>query len=311
MISQTASSVTLSGIDPYFFRVNPTDSQQGDALGVEAMNQLHAKTILLLYDSTDPYSVSLATAFDDRVTTPNTRVINGASLFTENITTVHDYQRDVVPVVLKNNVDLVFMAGFDVDAIRLAHAIGETLSSDPSKNTSLANLKILSGDAVATNLVLGMGTGPDATLARTFPQDMRRLIFSSFANPGAWTFENVPVKQQPAFFSDWSNTYYSITSNSANAPLPDDHAVLTYDALQVIANATTLVHGLLTGETVRSALISLGKGPVPAFQGVSGRISFDDMGNPINKPIVILDIEDVNGHNKMVLKQVIGTLNRS
>jgi ABC-type branched-subunit amino acid transport system substrate-binding protein len=310
MISQTASSMALSGIDPYFFRVNPTDSQQGSALGIEAVKQLHAKNILVLSDTTDPYSVSLTNAFYDSVAASNIRVIDDSfvSFFRESQTTVEDYLRNVIPAALKEHVDLIFMAGFDDDAIRLAHAIGLALSLDPIRNRSLAAIKILSGDAVATSLVLGVGAGPDAALARAFPQDMRRLIFSSFSSPGEWTFEHIPIKKQPAFFSDWSSTYYRAANSDTSELALEEHAMLTYDALQTIVNATSLVHGPLTGETVRRALVSLGNNSIPAFQGVSGCISFDNLGNSINKPIVILDIEDVNGSNKIVLKQVIGTL---
>jgi ABC-type branched-subunit amino acid transport system substrate-binding protein/transcriptional regulator with XRE-family HTH domain len=310
MVSQTASSVALSGIDPYFFRVNPTDSQQGRALGIEAVKQLRAKNILILSDPTDPYSVSLTNAFYNSVTTSNVQVIDDAlaSTFGESKTTVEDYQRNVIPTILKDHVDLIFMAGFDADAIRLAHAIGLTLSLHPTWNKSLANIKILSGDAVATSLVLGVGTGPDAALARAFPQEMRRLIFSSFSSPSEWTFAHVPIKQQPVFFSDWLSMYYHVAHRATSELSMDDHAILTYDALQAIVNATTLVHGSLTGETVRKALASFGQGSIPAFQGVSGCISFDHLGDAINKPIALLDIEDINGGNKIVLKQVIGTL---
>ncbi len=38
LISQTASSVALSGSSPYFFRVNPTDNQQGTILGTSCQD---------------------------------------------------------------------------------------------------------------------------------------------------------------------------------------------------------------------------------------------------------------------------------
>ncbi len=144
----------------------------------------------------------------------------------------------------------------------------------------LANLKIIGGDGFDSNLLQGQGGGPDATLAANFPQDMQRLTFTAFAHPDEWTFLNVPQNQRPTFFANWSNTYQKAPPLAENAPPPGTDAILTYDAVQVIVKAATLVSTPLTGQALRNALASLGHGKVPAFQGVSGRITFDNQGNP-------------------------------
>jgi ABC-type branched-subunit amino acid transport system substrate-binding protein len=309
MISQTASSVLLSGNSPYFFRVNATDYQQGKLLAVEAVDRLHAKTILLVRDPADPYSVSLANSFSDNVVPLNVNLIDDtvASYFTERKTTVEEYQQNVVRDAMAKKADLIFMAGFDVDAVRLAHAIGNAAREDP-QNTYLANLKVLSGDAVDTSLVLGQGNGQDAITAKNFPQDMRRLIFSTFAYPDEWNFAGVPIAQQPAFFTNWAHTYCSIANCDNSTYSLDDNAMLTYDATKVFATAATLVHGPLTGNSVRLALVSLGQGHVPAFQGVSGLIRFDSQGNPVSKVVVLLGIKESDGSDSFVLQGMSGTL---
>src|SRR2546425_1905999 len=206
IISQTASSVKLSGSSPYFFRVNPPDDAQGNTLGKVVVQQLHAKKILVMRDPTDPYSVSLANAFTTSVEALNATVISSPTDdFTQGTTTVANYRVMVVDAVA-NRVDLIFLAGFDVDGVRMAHALGIASRADPT-NTFLANLKILGGDGIDTNLLLGQGNGPDAAIAVNFPQDMRRLSFSAFADPKEWTLLGIPQNQQPAFFSDWANTY--------------------------------------------------------------------------------------------------------
>lgn len=309
MISQTSSSVLLSGNSPYFFRVNATDYQQGKLLGVEAVDRLHARTILLVRDPADPYSVSLANSFSDVVVPLNVNLIDDtvASYFTERETTVEEYERNVVQDALAKKADLIFMAGFDDDAVRLAHAVGNAARANP-KDPRLANLKILSGDAVDTSMVLGQGNGPDATIAKDFPQDMRRLIFSTFARPDEWDFAKVPLNQQPAFFRNWSRTYCSIANCDNSIYSLNDNAMLSYDALNVFAVAATLVHGPLTGSSIREALASLGQGHVPAFQGVSGLIQFDSQGNPENKVVVLLGVKEINGSNEFVLQGMSGTL---
>ncbi len=304
IISQTASSVKLSGSSPYFFRVNPPDDAQGNTLGKVAVQQLHAKKILVMRDPTDPYSVSLANAFTTSVEALNVTVISSPiDDFTEGTTAVANYHVMVEDAVA-NRVDLIFLAGFDVDAVRMAHALGIASRANPT-SIFLANLKILGGDGIDTNLLLGQGSGPDAAIAVNFPQDMRRLSFSAFADPKEWTLLGIPQNQQPAFFSDWANTYQTPAVGTNSAPIGND-AMLTNDAVQVIARAAALVSGPLTGLAVRNALTSLGKGNIPAFQGVSGRILFDAQGNPIDKAVVVLSVELSGGTNTIGLVEVAG-----
>ncbi len=91
-----------------------------------------------------------------------------------------------------------------------------------------------------------------------------------------------------------------------HAPPLENDTILTYDAVQVIRKAASLVSGPLTGQSVRNALASLGYGKVPAFQGASGSISFDSQGNPRDKALVVLTVENVNGQNMIVLNQIAG-----
>ena len=303
LVSQTASSVKLSGSSPYFFRVNPSDDLQGNTLAGFAVQQLHARTILVLRDPTDTYSVSLADAFTARVKALGATPIS-TDTFSESTTTVEQYQQKVVVDAIRNKVDIIFLAGLDVDAVRLTNAVGNLYRANP-RNLTLANLKIMGGDAIDTDLLLGQGGNADATIAAKFPQDMRRLIFSSFADPAEWN--GVPQKQWPVFFTDWVHTYQSSSIATNNAPDPTYDPILTYDAVRVIIDAATFLQGTLTGQAIRDALASLGKGKVPAFQGVSGRILFDDKGNPIDKAIVVLDVESSDSVNVIRLKQVAGT----
>ena len=304
LISQTASSVKLTGTSPYFFRVNPADDQQGKTLGALAVNRLHAKTILVLRDQTDSYSDSLADAFIGDAKALNATLINNPSdYFSESNTTVAQYGK-MVNDAIANKVDLIFIAGFDVDAVRLAVAVGNAYRANPTSDY-LRTLKILGGDGLDTGLVLGQGNGPDAALAVQFPHDMQRLIFSAFGDPGEWAFLKLPQNSWPTFFADWMNTYQSSTV-TAPAPPPGNDAILTYDAVGVIINAASLVHGTLTGQVIRDALASLGSGKIPAFQGVSGQIHFGTDSNPVDKAVVVLEVADVNGSNHIVLLAVGG-----
>src|SRR5258708_13161682 len=200
LISQTASSVKLEGSSPYFFRVNPPDDQQGKTLGTYAVNQLGARTILVIRDQSDPYSVSLANAFTSSVQALHaTAINNSADFFTEATTTVTQYQRIVIDAI-NRGVDLIFIAGLDVDAIRLANALGNISRYNPF-SSYLAGLKILGGDAVDAGLLLGQGNGPEAALAKAFPEDMKRLLFTAFAHAHHSTFPHFPNNLQPPLFT--------------------------------------------------------------------------------------------------------------
>jgi ABC-type branched-subunit amino acid transport system substrate-binding protein/serine/threonine protein kinase len=303
LISQTASSVELTGISPFFFRVNAGDAQQGAAMGAYAVNDLGARTILVLRDPKDPYSNSLADAFTKSVTALHAVAINNpADYFTKTVTTVAQYQKQVMDAI-NDRVDVIYIAGLDVDAVRLAVELGNIASAYPA-STYLANLKILGGDGLDTPLLLGQGSGPDVTLALQHPQDIQRLYFTSFGDPNEWKLEKIPPGQQPAFFSDWAATYQS--SAVATAPGPDENAILTYDAAGVVIRAATLVQGTLTGDAIRTGLLKIGTGSIPAYQGVTGQIHFGTDGNPIDKVVVVLHVAPVNGQNQIVLIQIVG-----
>jgi ABC-type branched-subunit amino acid transport system substrate-binding protein/serine/threonine protein kinase len=302
LVSQTASSVKLSGSSPYFFRVNPADDLQGTTMGTLVMQKWQAKKILVLRDPTDTYSDSLAEAFAARVHSYGMSL--SQATFSETVTTVADYNQ-VIHTVIANHIDCIFLAGFDVDAIRLSHAVGNALRDDRF-NPVLMNLKLVGGDAIGSNLLLGQGNNADAQIVREFPQDLRKLTFTSFADLNEWNFLHIPHNKQPDFFTAWVSTYQS-SAMGDNAPSPDYDTLLTYDAVHVVVYAASYVNGSLSGQSVRDALASLGHDKkIPAFQGVTGRIFFDQDGNSINKAIVVLAVVGTGNSNSFQIQQLVG-----
>ena len=302
LVAPTASSVKLSGISPYFFRVCPADDLQGTALGTLMVSQLGAKKILILHDPTDTYSVSLANAVANQVIGLGATITQAT--FTEQTTTVDQYQQ-IVEQAIANNVDTIFMAGYSVDGIRLAHAVGNEARTNPG-NFQLSQLKIVGGDTMPGGVLLGEGNNADANIAHTFPQDMRRLVVTSYADADEWNLLGIPQAQQPAFFAEWKTTYQG-SQVDMNAPNPTYEGLLGYDATKAILYAATTIHdGAITGDAIHNALTSIGKGKVPAYQGISGRIIFDSKGDPIDKAVVVLAVQDNGNGNQIVIQQVIG-----
>jgi ABC-type branched-subunit amino acid transport system substrate-binding protein len=164
---------------------------------------------------------------------------------------------------------------------------------------------VVGGDAIDSRLLVGEGNSADATIARDYPADMRRLIFSTFADINEWTASNVPQDEQPPLIADWKLMYQS-SLVTTNAPNPEYNGLMIYDAVGVLVYAVKWAQGTFTGDAVRNALVSLGKDKVPAYQGFSGKITFDNNGDPVNKAIVVLTIQDNGYGNQIVLQQVIG-----
>ncbi|MDQ2713537.1 MAG: ABC transporter substrate-binding protein, partial [Chloroflexota bacterium] len=237
IVSPTAGDVNLAG-NPYFFRADPPYNAQGDALGTVAVQQLHARSIMVLQASSDPTSLGLAAAFISQVQTLHGNILPSRDSFVEMTTSVVGYQALVHDAGLAK-ADLMFLPGTDVDAVRLAHAVGNAARDDP-KNAVLANLKILGGTGLASNLLLGQGNTVDALIAREFPQDMQRLHFISFADASEWQFAGVAPDSWPTFFTEWAGLFQNNKAPGAvNAPPPDQNAIMTYDALWVIARAAS------------------------------------------------------------------------
>jgi ABC-type branched-subunit amino acid transport system substrate-binding protein len=304
VVAETASSVKLSGSSPYFFRACPSDAIQGQALGKLLNDDLKAKHILVLRDTTDAYSVSLADALASRFQSLGGTFIKDT--FTINKTTGDQYQQMIQNLIKEDPaVDTIFLAGFDTDGIRLAHAIGNLARANPA-NQQLARLKIVGGDALDSVLVLGIGNNEDAATAHNYPEDMRRMLFSTFADFNEWNFQNIPQEKQPSFFANWIATYQS-SAMSSNAPTPHYSGLMIYDAVGIYVQAVRLVKGpTITGDAIRDALNSFGKGNIPAYQGVSGRIAFDSRGDPVDKALVILTVQQGKNGNEIVIKQIAG-----
>jgi len=305
IVSETASSVKLSGSSPYFFRVCPSDAIQGQALGKLLTDALGVKHMLVLRDTTDAYSVSLADAVAGRIQASGGTLAKGT--FTIDKTTIDQYQQ-IVQEFIKDDptADTIFLAGFNTDGIRLSHAVGNLARANPL-NQQLAHLRIVGGDALDSTLLLGVGNNEDANIARDYPGDMQRMLFSTFADFNEWNFQNIPHDKQPSFFGNWVTSYQSSAMGN-NAPTPQYNGLMIYDAVGVYVQAAGLVKGSsITGDGLRDALASLGKGKVPYYQGISGRIAFDAHGDPIDKALVILAVQPGKKGNEIGIKEVAGT----
>ncbi len=269
MVSQSASSDALTNASSYFFRVVPPNKDQGIRGAQYAINTLHKKRVALFYDQQDPYSQSLAQDFLQEFQK------DGGQKVAEEKYTVGkpDTLPSALQDALKNNPDLIYFSGYANDI--------STLLSNPLPG----DLPVLGGDALYE-----LGGYSSSAHASGFTH----LHFTAFAYPDEWNV--LGYTPQPQFFSEYPAAF---DPNALHQGSPygftraDNDAILSYDATVAILSGCniTLSSGKqsVTPGDLEQALKSLnGKNVI---QGVSGQIAFGPNGNPINKAIVLLNVD--------------------
>jgi ABC-type branched-subunit amino acid transport system substrate-binding protein len=266
MVSAVASSDWLTNISPYFFRVAPPDSSQGTLAASYVVNNLHVQRIALLVDFSNAYSTSLAAAFIQHATSGDIK---------EFPYTVGTYARDTkllqadLHEIANDRPDLIYFAGYSEDA--------RALFQELSREQRLALLPVMGGDALY-NLV----GDPDQSVP-----GLDHLFFTAFASPDEWQYFGRSGKK-PLFFQDYARIFASGTSSSA----PTGNVILAYDALQVLIQAAHTAFAStktsLTGQDIQQALQKITGSH--AWQGVSGQITLGPDGNPQEKTVVMLHV---------------------
>lgn len=271
MVSQTASSGKLSGVSPYFFRVNPPDSVQAAAGAKYAADSLHARSVALFMDPANTYSNSLGTAFQQQFTAEGNKIVALEKYTVSKPQTLANQLQDA----LNHNPDLIYFSGYSKDA--------DTILSDLPTSGKFANLLVMGGDGLYTL----------SSYSKEGRAQLGRLRLTSFAYPDEWGVQGL-ASQEPAFFKEYPATFdpdgkhqpgsYGYNRESSEVMLAFDAAtaLLTGSGIALSSKSS------FTPADLRDALATInGK---KAFQGVSGQVAFGPDGNPINKAVVVLSV---------------------
>nr|BBH89298.1 hypothetical protein KTC_40490 [Thermosporothrix sp. COM3] len=282
MVSQTATSDDLTGISPYFFRIAPPSAVQGKAGAMYARKTLGVKKVALFQDKNDPYSQSLASDFAQEF-----QRLGGTIVTTVNYT-IHKAETisEAMEQAMKPNPDMIYFAGYSGDVSTLL------------VNLPPGEMPVMGGDTLYE--LNGFQSSARA--------NFHRLRFTSLAYPDEWDIL-AKGRPRPAFFS-----HYAAAFNPGGAHAPaygytraNNDVILSYDAMTalLLGCANVLKDGKekVTPEALQVGLRKING--ANAFQGISGQISFGADGDPLNKAIVILRVDD-NGHIQMEPK-IIGT----
>ncbi|GHO89481.1 bifunctional serine/threonine-protein kinase/ABC transporter substrate-binding protein [Dictyobacter formicarum] len=276
MISQTASSDALSNASPYFFRVVPPNKQQGIQAAKYAEQTLHARTVTLFYDPQDSYSQSLAQDFRQQY-----EGIDKNKIITEQYTIGKaDTIASAVHDSANKPTDLIYFSGYATD-------VSTVLSDLPP-----GNLPVMGGDALYE-------LGGYQSSARA---NFSRLRFTSFAYPDEWDVLKYSA-QKPGFFNEYSSAFNPDGQHPGGAygfTRADNDVILSYDATVTMLTAYNIALNIgkqnPTPQDLRQALLKING--ANAIQGVSGQISIGANGDPVDKAILVLYV-DQTGHIHM------------
>ena len=272
ILSQMASSVALTGISPYFFRIVPPDSVQA-ALGARYVEQvIHARAAALFLDPSEAYSKSIGDSFKAKFTADGNTIVATEDYTIGKPETIPARLQDA----LSHNPDVIYFAGMAADA-----------------NTLLVNLPV-SGPFAHLQIMGGDGLYEVHSYSQAARPNFNRLRFTAFAYPDEWEGQGLG-RQAPAFFRDYASTFDPQRQHTS-APYGYDRAngdaMLSYDAVVVLLEASRVALQTTPGEMLPSDLdraLTMIQGP-KAIQGVTGQIAFGPNGDPINKAVVVLAV---------------------
>jgi eukaryotic-like serine/threonine-protein kinase len=268
-VSPTAFDDFLTGISPYFFRVIPPVYRQASVAAQYAEHKFHAKKVAIFVDPNDAYSKNLAADFGQRFTADGNTIVA-----TETYTVG---QPETLPAFLQGalstNPDLVFFAGYAEDVT--------TLLAHLPTSGRFAGIQVLGGEALYEDYHSGTHAG------------LNRLHFTASAYAAEWDVLKLSAKK-PAFFTDFEQDFYAGGKQTGGTYIYASIAtLLSYDATLALltgsSNAFASGKKNISPDDLRLGLAQI-TGP-NTMQGVSGQISFGPDGDPVNKVVLILDID--------------------
>ncbi len=270
LLSQTASSDTITNISHYFFRIAPSNHIQGVNGAKYAEHILQAKRVALFYDPTNSYTQSLAEDFAQQFMNDGNQVVVQEKYTVGNPATLPPALQDA----LSHTPDLIYFAGYASD-------LSPLLVDLPTNST----IPILGGDALYE--LNGYSSSASAGFTH--------VHFTAFAYPDEWSILE-PRASKPAFFNDYALDFNSNGQHAAGAygfTRADSDAMLSYDATIALFQGCNIAlksdTQTVTPQKLQQALLKVNG--ANAVQGVSGQISLGQNGDPVNKVIVVLDVD--------------------
>ena len=245
MISPSASSPDLSGINPWFFRVCPSDLSHGPDLAKFARRQMNAARAAVIYINND-YGRGVRKSFSAEFTRLGAQVVE-EDPYVPATPSLEPY----LSRIRQEGVDVLMLAterpGAEL-ALREMAALG-------------VHWRVVGGDALT-------GIEADGKLA-----------------------EGVHISSAylPDHPGDRNAQFVAAYGRAHPGERPDHRGAGAYDIVHLLAKALAAVGP--DRQALRDYLAQVGRAR-PAFEGVTGTISFDDLGDVPGKSVVVGVVRD-------------------
>ena len=242
-IAMTNTNPLVTKNNPYYFRVCYVDSNQGDLLARYVLDYKKETTAGVLLPAGDDAAMAMATAFVDRIEaeTGNDEAIK---VYEEYEAGAKDFSEQLY-IIKESGVKSVLLPGDITDS---AHII---------KQARTMNLDVVfMGDTEWTGKEFKKLAGNAATEENT--------AFVNF-----FSADETVNKEAEIFLKAYQEKYGAES-------VPEDGVALGYDAYIIALNAIDKAEDDATGEEIREVLATQ-----TGFEGASGDITFNSMGDPI------------------------------
>ena len=249
-----------------YFRTATPDQYQGKALADFAYTTQKYRTVYVI-DDTETYGVGLATNF---VTT--WKKLGGTVLGQSSIKTTGSYENILTEIAGKHP-DAIFFGGNDSTG-------GITIRQQMKSVAGLQNTPFLVGDGAKTS-----------ALAKAIKPLGGAAVYGSI--PGA---DPEQSSQYQTFYSAYTKAYGADQYGAYSAGGYDGAKILLQaikDAVQKNVAVPKDSGDSATANTFRQAVIDAIKSPSVPYEGVTGKISFDQNGDTVSHIVSIYTLGDL------------------
>ncbi|MFD2471666.1 ABC transporter substrate-binding protein [Amycolatopsis silviterrae] len=262
---------------PGFLRVSPTSSTYGASMAGYVKPTASTATVVQDQNPDDLYPKTLATAFTKTFADSTHRIVGSTEFYNSSLTGMASTFLQMMPNICGDNPDVVYFAGREDHLKSFVAQLAQRPCLD-------RHLTVLTGDLAQV--------GPPSPEMRRGLQSNVTVLAPGLAHPQAW--RDHPESFNKAAIASFEEPACDgcFTAVFPKDRLDDGIAILAHDAtLTVIWAARNIPRSSpdqVTAQDVLQAKNRLhGKTAVP---GASGRISFDDRGDPVNKAVPILRV---------------------
>ncbi|GAA5094897.1 ABC transporter substrate-binding protein [Nocardia iowensis] len=277
MVGSTLTADNLSAI-PGLLRVSPTNSAQARAGAAYLKPDVRRALLVRDENPQDHYSLTLAEEFSKSFPDATHEFSGPTEKYNSQDINVDNTFQYMLPNICHAAPEVVYFAGRARHAMTFIKALAERgCRKDP--------ITVLTGDDMSSY------TAPDDAIQTALDSGVS-VVYTGLAHPQAWRAKqdafNLHSISQFDAACQGRVCYRELSSDG----LEDNFAIISHDAVvtavQAIRQAAGAAGNVVRPEDVLQSMNRLHG--ATAVRGASGTLDFDEIGNPVNKPIPMLRV---------------------